>query len=149
MKSFKLAIITAILALGIAAPVASAQDDAPAKKGRQGQSQRGGGADFTAELLKGITLTKEQQQKVDKIKADVRTKISALSQEDRRAKTPEIMAEARKNLRDVLTAEQKKTFDENVKARGKGGEGKGKGGEGKGKGKGEGKGKKKGGGGDE
>jgi Spy/CpxP family protein refolding chaperone len=150
MKSLKYAIL-AILALGIAAPIASAQGGDSAKKGRQGQSQRGGGYDFTAALLKDITLTADQQKKVDKIRTDAQNKLQGLSQEERRSsKGREITTDARAKIRDVLTDEQKKIFDKNIadsRRSGGGGKGEGKGSGGKGQG-GKGGGKKKGGGGE-
>jgi len=154
MKSFKLAIITAILAIGIAAPVASAADgDASARKGRQGQGQgqRGGGPTITAAWLKDITLTADQQKKVDAINAEVRKQREGLSPEDMRTKGREITQAAQKKVRDLLTDEQKATFDKNVAAARSAGKDKdkGKADAKKGEGKGKGGGKKKGGGGDE
>jgi len=135
MKTLKYAIVSAILALGIAAPTVSAQEDGAAKA-KHGSS---GGHDMTAALLKGITLTADQQTKVDAIKADPKAKGLA----------------AAAKIRDVLTDEQKTTFDANVAAAkakaGKGGSDKGsssKGSSSKGKSK-KSKGGEGGGGGDE
>jgi Spy/CpxP family protein refolding chaperone len=143
MKTHTCAIVAAILALGVAAPAASAQDGAPGK-GRQHQGPRDGARpDMTAPLLKGITLSAEQQKKVDAINADMHKQIQALSPEERRTQMREIMQTRSGKVREVLTADQQKVFDQNVKAmqgrfQGKGGPG-GKGPPGKappGKGKG-------------
>jgi len=96
MKALKYAIVSAILAFGIAAPVVSAQDDSAPKA-----KHSGGGHDMTAAWLKGITLTADQQTKVDAIKADVQAK--KVTVKDAKAK-----------VRDVLTDDQKTTFDANA-----------------------------------
>ena len=115
MKALKYTIVSAILALGIAAPVARAQDDAHAK-GKQQQGQHGSrGFDMTAPLLKGITLTDDQQAKVDTIKADAQKQRAALAPEDMRTKGRELMQDTQTKLRAVLTADQQKVFDQNLK----------------------------------
>jgi len=93
MKALKYAIVSAILAFGIAAPVVSAQDDSAPKA-----KHSGGGHDMTAAWLKGITLTADQQKQVDAIKADVQAK--KVTAKDAKAK-----------IRDILTDDQKTTFD--------------------------------------
>ena len=106
MKALKYAIVTAILALGLAAPVVIAQDSdsaAPAAK-----AKHGGSHDMTAAWLKGITLTADQQTKVDAIKADVAAK--KVTAKDAKAK-----------VREVLTDDQKTTFDANSAKSAKGG----------------------------
>jgi len=116
MKALKYITVSAILALGIAAPAASAQDDAAPGKGKQQQSQRSGrGFDMTAPLLKGITLTDDQQTKVDAIKADAQKQRAALAPEDIRTKGRELMQDTQAKLRAVLTADQQKVFDQNLK----------------------------------
>jgi len=118
MKAFKYAIVSAILALGIAAPVVSAQD-APAKAnqkqggGQRGGGQRGGNFDVTTVLLKGITLTAEQQTKVDAIKADTQKQVTDAAGD--RTKMSGIRQAEQTKLREALTADQQKTFDENLK----------------------------------
>ena len=113
MKSLKYAIVSAILALGIAAPMVSAQEDGAAKA-KHGSSK--GAGDFTAVLLRGITLSADQQKKVDAIKADFQ----------KGDKSAESRKDAVTKVRAVLTDEQKATFDANTKGKGgKGGDSKG------------------------
>ena len=111
MKSIKYVIVSLVLALGFAVPSMNAQDGAPKAK----HDQRGGG-DMYASLLKGITLTAEQQTKIDAIKSEAHAKMQGLSQEERRGKAREIMEDTSKKIRDVLTSEQQATFDANRKA---------------------------------
>jgi len=120
MKALKYAIVTAILTLGIAAPAVSAQDNATAPgKGRQHQGPQGPraghGSDMATPLLKGITLTDDQQKKVEAINADFQKQVQALTPEERRTKGREIMQTRTDKVRAVLTADQQKVFDQNVK----------------------------------
>jgi len=141
MKTLTYIIVTAILALGIAAPAANAQKGPPGGKGKQQQGERGGRGDMAAPLLRGITLTAEQQKKFDAISADFRKemqKAQDLAPEERHAKMREIMQSRESKIREILTAEQQKVFDQNVKELRSRLEGKGKGGPGKGKGEGKG-----------
>lgn len=135
MKSLKYIIVSLVLAIGFAAPSVNAQD--------AGSSARPGRGDMYAPLLKGITLTAEQQTKVDAIKADAQKQAQGLSQEERRTKGREIMTASSDKIRATLTADQQKIFDANRKeidsrrGSGKGGDkGKGGGKPGKGGGKG-------------
>jgi len=122
MKALKHIIVITTLALGVAAPAAIAQDSAPGK-GRQHQGPQGpqgprGGFDMTTPLLKGITLTDDQQKKVDAIKADMqkqRESFASLAPEERMSKGRELMQSTQGKIRAVLTADQQKTFDQNVK----------------------------------
>jgi len=131
MKSLKYAIVSAILALGIAAPVVSAQEDGAAKAKH---SQGGKHGDMTAQMLRGITLTADQQKQVDAIKADAQKQMSALAPEDMRTKGAAIRKDVVTKIRAVLTDEQKATFDANTKSArgGKGGGDSSKGAPGKG-----------------
>ena len=132
MKALKYIIVTATLALGLAASAASTQDSAPGK-GRQHQGPQGsrGSFDMITPLLRGITLTDEQQKKVDAIKADIqkqRESLASLAPEERMTKGRELMQSTQGKVRAVLTEEQQKTFDQNVKdmqsrLQGKGGPG--------------------------
>jgi len=141
MKALTYIIITTILALGIAAPAASAQKGPPGGKGKQQQGQHGERGDMTAPWLRGITLTPEQQKKVDAGLADFRKQMQdaqKLAPEERWAKVREIMQSRQNKIREILNDEQKKIFDQNVKEMQSRFEGKGKGGPGKGKGEGKG-----------
>jgi Spy/CpxP family protein refolding chaperone len=129
MKSLKYVIVSLVLAFGFAVPAANAQDAAP--RAKQGQ----GRGDWGARLMQGITLTADQQAAVKTIREDTQKQMQALPQEERRAKGREIMQESNKKVRDVLTPEQQKIYDENLeKMPQRGGKGAGKGGDKGGKG---------------
>jgi Spy/CpxP family protein refolding chaperone len=112
MRKLQLVLVAAML-VGTAA-VATAQDPQP-----QGQRQ-GGGRNQMAMLMHGITLTAEQQAKVDSISAKFMTERRALMQDEsvdmetRRAKGRELMGKQRDEIKALLTDEQKKVFDKNV-----------------------------------
>lgn len=94
--------------------VAAAQDPQP-----QGGQRQGGGR-MGAQLLQGITLTAEQQARVDSINTQAMAarrelmQDQSLDQETRRAKGREMMAKQTDALRGILTDEQKKVFDKNL-----------------------------------
>jgi len=115
MKAHKYIIVSAILALGIAAPAVIAQDSGSAPgKGRQHQGPPGGPrGDMSAPLLKGITLTDDQQKKVDAINADIQKQFQDAAGD--RTKMRGIMETRVTKIREVLTEDQQKTFDQNVK----------------------------------
>ena len=113
MKSFKLAIITAILALGIAAPIAGAADGDGSAKAKQARNN------FATAALQGITLTDAQQKQVNAIVADTQKKVNAIPQEERKgAKGRAVQNEGRAKIREVLNDEQKAIFDKNIAPRG-------------------------------
>ena len=112
MRKLQLVIVAAML-VGVSA-AATAQDPQP-----QGQRQGGGGRQ-TGMLMQGITLTAEQQAKVDSISARYAEQRRAVMQDEsvdqdtRRAKGRELMGKQRDEIRALLTDEQKKVFDKNV-----------------------------------
>lgn len=105
-------VLAAALMLGTAT-VATAQDPQP-----QGGQRMGGGRGMGM-LLQGITLTAEQQAKVDSINAagqaarQAMMQDQSLDQEARRGKMREMMMKQSDAIRAVLTDEQKKVFDKN------------------------------------
>ena len=111
MRKLQLVLATAMLVAGSA--VATAQDPQP-------QGQRQGGRRDMGMLMQGITLTAEQQTKVDTINAKYATERrtimqdESLDQDTRRAKSRELMGKQRDELKALLTDEQKKVFDKNV-----------------------------------
>jgi len=115
MKTHKYIIVSAILALGIAAPAVIAQDSgSDSGKARQHQGPQGGPrGDMSAPLLKGITLTDDQHKKVDAINADIQKQIQDAAGD--RTKMRGIMEARVTKIREVLTEDQQKTFDQNVK----------------------------------
>ena len=111
MRKLQLVLAAAMLVGG--SVVATAQDPQP-------QGQRQGGGRGMGLLLQGITLTAEQQTKVDTINAKYATERrtimqdESLDQDTRRAKGRELMGKQRDELKALLTDEQKKVFDKNV-----------------------------------
>ena len=111
-------VLAAALMVG-SSTVAAAQDPQPQPQ-PQGAQRPGGGRNMGAQLLQGITLTADQQAKVDTINAQAMTarremmQDQSLDQETRRAKGREMMTKQTDALRAVLTDEQKKVFDKNL-----------------------------------
>ena len=112
MKKWHIALAVALLAAGTS--VASAQDQPP----RMGGQARG---NMMGMLLQGITLSAEQQVKVDSINAKYMEKRRAMrddqtmDRETMRAKGRELMEQQTGEVKAVLTAEQKVVFEKNVK----------------------------------
>lgn len=111
MRKLQLVLVAALLVGGSAA--ATAQDPQP-------QGQRQGGGRQMAMLFHGITLSAEQQAKVDSINAKFMTERRAIMQDEsldqdaRRAKSRELMGKQREEIKALLSDEQKKVFDKNV-----------------------------------
>lgn len=111
MRKLQLVLVAAML-VGTSAS-ATAQDPQP-------QGQRQGGGRQMAMLMQGITLSADQQAKVDSISAKYGEQRRALMQDQsvdqdaRRAKARELMGKQREEIKAVLTDEQKKVFDKNV-----------------------------------
>ena len=100
------------------APTASAAD-----AGRDGRGPgRGGPGGFRGEqaLLRNITLSADQQQLVDSIRARHRTQMEQMRQQsggDRdamRGQMRTMMEKQQAEIRDVLTPDQQRQFDQNV-----------------------------------
>lgn len=110
MKKLPLILAAALLMAGTS--VATAQDQP-----RQGGPGRG---NMSAMLLQGITLTAEQQVKVDSITGKYREQMMALRQDQsmdrdaRMTKSRELMAKQNDEIKVLLNDEQKKVFDKNV-----------------------------------
>lgn len=102
----------------VAVLMAATTSVAAAQQPPQGQRQ-GGGRNMMPMLLQGITLTAEQQAKVDSISKkfdDQRTALRAdqnLDMDTRRTKNREIMQKQSDEVKAVLTDEQKKVFEKN------------------------------------
>ena len=113
MKKLQLFAIAALLAA--TSTTAFAQDPQP-----QGQAPRGGGPNMSAMLFQGITLTAEQQTKVDSITKKYSAERMAIRQDQsldmdaRRAKGRELMTKQNDELKAMLNDEQKKVFDKNI-----------------------------------
>jgi len=114
------------IALCAGASVASAQGGPPAgapPMGQQGGPGRGGRG--MQALFEGITLTADQQAKVDAINTKARASMQELMpngmqggppDDATRKKMDELREHQNADIRAVLTADQQKVFDDNVAA---------------------------------
>lgn len=111
MKKLQFALVAAMLGGGWT--VAGAQEPVP-------QGQRQGRPDMMAMAMQGVTLSAEQQTKVDSIHkkyADQRQALMAdqsLDRDARRAKGTEMRTKQQDEVKAILTDEQTKVFEKNV-----------------------------------
>jgi Spy/CpxP family protein refolding chaperone len=111
MKKLQFLFVAAMLVGSVS--VASAQD------AQQQAAPRSGRGNMMAALMQGITLTAEQQTKVDSITkkyADQRQTLmqdQSLDQDARRAKGAELRNKQLEEVKAVLTDEQKKVLEKN------------------------------------
>lgn len=109
MKKLQLALVAVMLTAS--ASLAVAQDAQP--QGRQGRPN------MMTMLLQGITLTADQQAKVDTVNKkydDQRAAIRAdqsIDQDARRAKSRELTTKQADEVKALLTDDQKKVFEKN------------------------------------
>lgn len=122
MRKLQLVVAAAMLVAG--STVAVAQDAPPAG------TRQGGRPNPMMAMMQGITLTAEQQTKMETITkkyADMRTAMMAdasMDQDARRAKGMENRMKQMEEVKAILTDEQKVVFDKNaadMAARGPGG----------------------------
>ena len=73
---------------------------------------RGSGEQMKERLTKALSLSKDQQQKLDAIFADTRQQMQALSEQERPVKGPRIREATRGRIREMLNAEQRAKYDE-------------------------------------
>ena len=110
MKKLQLVLVAAMLVGG--SSMLAAQDAQP-------QGQRAGGGRMMSALMQGVTLSAEQQVKVDSIVKKYGPERQAImqdqssDQEARRAKMRELMTKQTAEIKTVLTDDQKKTFEKN------------------------------------
>lgn len=110
----KLQLVLAAAMLVGATSVATAQEPQP-----QPQGQQQGRPNMMAMLMQGITLTAEQQTKVDTIAKKYQDERQALMQDQsldrdaRRAKSREMMTKQSDEVKVLLTDDQKKVFEKN------------------------------------
>jgi Spy/CpxP family protein refolding chaperone len=105
-------------------PAPSSTNRAPEGPGAPGgPAARGGRGGFGAAqemLLRGITLSADQQQRVDSIRASYRTQMEASrnqssgDREAMRGQMRTMMEKQQADIRAVLTADQQAQFDRNV-----------------------------------
>ena len=116
MSFFRIAVAGLALCAGASAAGAQGHEGHAQGKPAVGQQQGRG----HAMLLKGITLSADQQAKLDSLMAQHRTERQAMSPNGNRpdsASRAKVRAGMEKNyaeIRDILTADQQKVFDANV-----------------------------------
>jgi Spy/CpxP family protein refolding chaperone len=112
MRKLQLVLVAVMLVGG--ASVSFAQD------AQQQAAPRQGRPNMMATLMQGVTLSAEQQTKVDAIVkkySDERQAIrqdQSLDQDTRRAKSRELMAKQSDEVKALLTDDQKKVFEKNL-----------------------------------
>jgi Spy/CpxP family protein refolding chaperone len=114
-------LVAAASFVAVAVSQASAQavsKDPPAGQPPAGGGM-GGGRNMNAMLFEGITLTADQQTKVDSIQGAYRTQMQAMGRPQQGDTTGmgarlKLRADQNAAIRGVLTAEQQKTFDANL-----------------------------------
>ena len=118
------ALVVALPAIGCAqqpqpsatpAPTTGPQTSQTRPDGERGPGGRRG--DRMAALFQGITLTADQQTRVDQIREKYRSQMQALdprNNEADRQKMMEAMRAQADEIRNVLTAEQQAVFDRNL-----------------------------------
>ncbi len=116
MRKLQLVAAAAMLVMGSSAAIAQGAGGGGGGQGRGGQ----GGAQQMQMLMTGITLSAEQQTRVDTIVkkyADMGAALRAdqtMDQQARRAKMMENTTKRNDEIKAVLTDEQKKVFEKNV-----------------------------------
>jgi HlyD family secretion protein len=112
-----------------AGPAAGSGGTSGGPAGRQGGEGRGGGGERAGEgdggrptpeqirerLVKGLSLTEEQQRKLDPILADSRAQMRELQsapEQERQGRAQKIREAARVRIREILTPEQRVRYEE-------------------------------------
>jgi HlyD family secretion protein len=83
--------------------------------GRSGGGSTGGGEQMRERLVRGLSLTDEQQRRLDPILADARKEMAAargLPETDRPARMKEVRETTRARIREILTPEQQTRYDQ-------------------------------------
>lgn len=115
MKKLQMFAVAALLAGS--ASIAAAQDPQPQP---QGQGRGMGVNRGMAMMMQGITLSAEQQVKVDSITARTQAQRQAMMADQslegpaRRTKMMEIMTKQQEEIKAILTPEQKTVFEKNL-----------------------------------
>ena len=122
MKQIKMIVLAAVCLLAVAAFAQQSNPPAQPPAGADQQQGQRRGPMSVDDQLKNLTdrlsLTADQQAKIKPILEDRNTQMQALmkdqslSQEDRRSKGRTIQESTTGKIRDVLTDEQKKKYDE-------------------------------------
>ncbi len=117
-------IVRPLLIVALLAPVTAAQQSAASDHGsHHGQQAKPALDAELAEHFKGITLTDDQVKRITEIKAKHHKAMDALKKEAKDPNDPSLKAELQKQMdaehaafKALLTPEQAKLFDENMKA---------------------------------
>jgi Spy/CpxP family protein refolding chaperone len=109
--------IALVCSVVLACAAAAAPAQSPSSGGGPGRS--GFGERRMQALLKGITLTAAQQAKIDSVRARYSAQLPAFTpgtplDSTTRAKMREVFRRQDDEIRGVLTADQQKTWDQNV-----------------------------------
>ena len=113
MRKLQFVTVAALLAASSTAAIAQGGGGCGGGRGQ-------GGAQQMQRMMEGITLSAEQQTKVDSIAkmfGDQRAALrndATMDQDARRTKNREIMTKQNDAIKAVLTDEQKKVFDKNM-----------------------------------
>ena len=123
-RAVRAAVQLAAAASLVAVAVGQVSAQAVSKEPPAGQPPAGGGMGggagrMNAMLFEGITLTADQQKKVDSIQGAYRTQMQALGRPQQGDTTGmgarmKLRADQNAAIRAVLTADQQKTFDANL-----------------------------------
>lgn len=104
MKSFKHLILSAVLGAAILTPALQAQEKKGGGRGMNPEAR-------VTQIDEAVKLTADQKTKITAILTKARDDMQALAQEERRTKGQEIMQNANKEIRALLTPEQQAKFD--------------------------------------
>jgi|SRR5690242_16383982 len=103
-----------LLATGLLPGISAAQDSSPDQAAPSQQQAPGPGKRMHGQkMLEGLNLTEDQQAQIDKIRSDAKAKAdavnadSSLSGADKQAKIRAIHRDSMKQIRAVLTPEQR------------------------------------------
>src|ERR1043166_7158803 len=115
----RLALVSAAVVLLAGAPGPASAQAAPEGGGMGGPRRQGFGEGPMQMLLKDITLSPEQQAKIDSIRARYRAQLPAFPpggppDSATREKMRDVLRHEDDEMRAVLTADQQKTWDHNV-----------------------------------
>jgi len=118
--SKQLAITASFMLLSVFPALSYAQNNAP--DSTQGQAMRGNHGDQNA-MMANLNLTDDQKAQIKQIHEGMRSKVeavkndSSLSAEQKEAKIRDLRRDTHEQVKKVLTPEQRKQFEENMRER--------------------------------
>jgi len=116
--SKQLAITASFMLLSVFPALSYAQNNAP--DSTQGQAMRGNHGDQNA-MMANLNLTDDQKAQIKQIHEGMRSKVeavkndSSLSAEQKEAKIRDLRRDTHEQVKKVLTPEQRKQFEENMR----------------------------------